>query len=314
MQVLRLVCSCLRNAPASDTWDLSSLLVNSSPVTSAVVTAVLEVLYSNLGALGFELQRTAGQYSLAQLLDMLLFAEAVSCSKAVLNQLAGLIDSDCVRHQLEIVLPLECNPASDEYSNDAAAAEAAAAVAAAAASSGTSAELFVLLLQLDGVYNTTTLVSCGTKNFFGYVEKLEGGRNNELLPELPLDRRQFQLLHLQVCQQLEALLFVGFKLDLQQLLQPVLAVMRNNAPYLLSEATHSRPEALFSQRLLASLGGAGSSSSSSGSVAAMLMRGCLLQPMRLSAYSFQRMFSDVVYATRHVSDTIMYDRAFLWAH
>ncbi|WIA24128.1 hypothetical protein OEZ85_013723 [Tetradesmus obliquus] len=30
LQVLRLVCSCLRESPASDTWDLSSLLVNGS--------------------------------------------------------------------------------------------------------------------------------------------------------------------------------------------------------------------------------------------------------------------------------------------
>jgi hypothetical protein len=156
---------------------------------------------------------------------------------------------------LEIVLPLECNPASDEYSNDAAAAEAAAAVAAAAASSGTSAELFVLLLQLDGVYNTTTLVSCGTKNFFGYVEKLEGGRNNELLPELPLDRRQFQLLHLQVCQQLEALLFVGFKLDLQQLLQPALRFVRMSGD-LLQVGGMLCVKEVFSQRALAAAGGA----------------------------------------------------------
>lgn len=57
MQVLRLVCSCLQNAPASDTWDLSSLLaalVNGSPVSQSVVsqsvvTAVLSVVYSNLG-------------------------------------------------------------------------------------------------------------------------------------------------------------------------------------------------------------------------------------------------------------------------
>lgn len=54
MQVLRLVCSCLRNAPASDAWDLSSLLVNGSPVSQSTVTAVLSALYSHLGALGFK--------------------------------------------------------------------------------------------------------------------------------------------------------------------------------------------------------------------------------------------------------------------
>jgi hypothetical protein len=44
VQVLRLVCSCLQNAPARDTWDLSSLLVNGSPVSQATVEAVLSVI------------------------------------------------------------------------------------------------------------------------------------------------------------------------------------------------------------------------------------------------------------------------------
>ncbi|WIA44616.1 hypothetical protein OEZ86_007334 [Tetradesmus obliquus] len=42
-EFLRLVCSCLRESPASDTWDLSSLLVNGSPVSQSTVTAVLEL-------------------------------------------------------------------------------------------------------------------------------------------------------------------------------------------------------------------------------------------------------------------------------
>jgi hypothetical protein len=45
--------------PASDTWDLSSLLVNGSPVSQETVTAVLEVLCSNLGALDFMAESAA---------------------------------------------------------------------------------------------------------------------------------------------------------------------------------------------------------------------------------------------------------------
>ena len=46
---------------------------------------------------------TAGHYSLAQLLDMLLFADAVGFSQAVLGQLAGLLGS-CARAELELDL------------------------------------------------------------------------------------------------------------------------------------------------------------------------------------------------------------------
>lgn len=110
MQVLRLVCSCLQNAPVDDTWDLSSLLVNGSPVKQATVIAVLSVVYSSMGALDYEMERTAGQYSLTQLLGMLLFADAVGCSKAVQGQLAGLLGS-CVEPKLQV--PLAPQPQSD---------------------------------------------------------------------------------------------------------------------------------------------------------------------------------------------------------
>jgi hypothetical protein len=58
-----------------------------------------------MGALGFEAPPAAGQYSLAQLLDMLLFADAARCNRAVPGQLAGLLGSGCVRPQLEVILP-----------------------------------------------------------------------------------------------------------------------------------------------------------------------------------------------------------------
>jgi hypothetical protein len=103
VQVLRLVCSCFKNAPASGTWDLSSLLVNGSPVSQETVTTVLSVIYSSMGALDYEMDRSRGQYSLSQLLHMLLFADAVGCSKAILAQLAGLLGST-VRAALEVVL------------------------------------------------------------------------------------------------------------------------------------------------------------------------------------------------------------------
>jgi hypothetical protein len=74
------------------------LLVNGSPVSQATVIAVLEVLYSNMWALGFEAPSRKGQQSVTHLLNMLLFADAVGCSKQALSQLAGLIG----RFRLEV--------------------------------------------------------------------------------------------------------------------------------------------------------------------------------------------------------------------
>eukprot|EP00878_Enallax_costatus_P014258 GHUV01014913.1.p1 GENE.GHUV01014913.1~~GHUV01014913.1.p1 ORF type:complete len:161 (+),score=49.15 GHUV01014913.1:206-688(+) len=107
-EVLRLVCSCMKNAPASDTWDLRQLLVDGKHPTAETVSAVLEVIYQGLQALDFEMDTTAGRFSLLQLRDMLLFADAVGCSKGCLDNMTALL-GNCVVKQLQI--PLE---AADE--------------------------------------------------------------------------------------------------------------------------------------------------------------------------------------------------------
>ncbi|KAF6254851.1 hypothetical protein COO60DRAFT_1663735 [Scenedesmus sp. NREL 46B-D3] len=243
--VLRLVCSCLRDAPASDTWDLSSLLVDGGPVSQETVMAVLEVLYSSMWALGFEAEEAAGQYSLAQLLDMLLFADAVGCSKHALNQLAGLLGSRA-RAALEVAVP------------------------AVAASSSTAA---------GGAHRTGVFVR----------------KKNQRL-----ELQQAQQLQQQVAQQLEALLFVGFKLDLQQLLQPALHFLRANAESL-RLPTQGSPTAVFSLRVLAAASGA--------SGAELLSRACLQQPLGLGC-GIGSMFGDVEYkavAPAATRDSIMFE-------
>jgi hypothetical protein len=278
--VLRLVCSCLKNAPASDTWDLSSLLVDGSPVSSETVTAVLSVIYSSMGALDFEPPPAAGQYSLAQLLEMLLFADAIGCSRGVLNDLAELLNSGYARPQLEITL-------QDEVEPIAAAASSGITVAAEAAA----ADLLVLPVRLHKVYCMGEGLN-PTEEYYGELYEQSGERLIHLLPGFYFCQQQKEQLDVQLQQQLDALLFVAFKLDLQQLLQPVLRFLRNNAEHLLcSNLTGARPEAAFTPRVLASLGNASNSSS-----VALAVRGFLQQPLELGWSCFGRsMFSDVVY-------------------
>ncbi|WIA44618.1 hypothetical protein OEZ86_007336 [Tetradesmus obliquus] len=284
--VLRLVCSCLRNAPASDTWDLSSLLVNGSPVSQSTVTAVLEVIYSSLGALDFQPPHAAGQYSLAQLLDMLLFADAVGCSRAVLTAVAELLRSGCVRRQLEVTWPAESDPATGDPSS-------ATSSSAAAAAEG---DLLVVLLRLDGVYDVENYDEY--TGIWGHLKgephQLTNGCRWVLLPRLDVNTQQKQRLLQQAAAQLEALLWVGFKLDLQQLLAPGLGFLRQNVPFLLRSMVYGIPNAVFTQRVLASMSGADSG------CAAALVRGLLQRPVGLCLQD--GMFSDVVYSTASKGD------------
>jgi hypothetical protein len=258
--VLRLLFSCLRNAPASDTWDLSSLLVNGSPVSQVTVEAVLLVLYSNLGA--YETDSPASRYSLSQLLDMLLFADAVGCSKAVLTQLAGQLGS-AVWPRLEIRLL---------HSSD---------------GSGSSAPARKTVhLYLSSVY----AVSREDGKDTSLLKRWRGSHSTTMYV---LSAQASEQLQQQVCQQLEALLFVGFKLDLQQLLQPALRFLRASAEYLLPEATLLGSGAIFSQRLLAAAGGA--------SVVALLARSCVQQPLG-RGFGIGTLFSDTKFARAGMGD------------
>jgi hypothetical protein len=298
VQVLRLVCSCLQNAPASDTWDLSSLLVNGSPVSQAVVEAVLSVIYSGMGALNYEMDRTSGQYSLSQLLDMLLFADAVGCSRAVLAQLAGLLGST-VEPQLEVSLVSDERHSEDSSSRGGRGgrrgrggrggrgSRGATPVAAAAAAAGADRVQDSVLLHLAGVYSIAAAVDAEDSDdadddnlalwrWHGHVRSFMR----------LLTRQQQQQLCECVAQQLEALLFVGFKLDLQQLLQPALRFLRAHAETLLSDVLKNTADVIFTQRVVASANGANG--------AELLSRACVQRPLGLG-FGIGSVFGDVEY-------------------
>jgi hypothetical protein len=280
MQVLRLVCSCLKNAPASDTWDLSSLLVNGSPVSSEPVTAVLSVIYSSMCAFEYKRDRTQGQYSLARLLEMLLFADAVGCSKQALQQLAGMLGSE-VRAELEFTL----TDSSILGSSSSSAGGQATAAAAAEGRDGAAASR-VVTLQLDCVYGTDA------DDDSHWVQRWDADCIGD---QQHMTAQQMQQLLQQLQQQLESLLFVGFKLDLQQLLQPALRFLRANAGYLMGHLgvfyDPSFAGAIFSQRVLAAAGGA--------SGVELLSRSLLQQPLG-RGFGFGSMFTDVTY--EHVEE------------
>lgn len=82
-----------------------------------------------------------------------------------------------------------------------------------------------------------------------------------------MTEKQEQQLDAQLQQHLQLLLFVGFKLDLQQLLRPALRFLRVHADALIDDAA----EGVFSRRVLAAANGA--------SGAELLSRACLQQPL-----------------------------------
>jgi hypothetical protein len=267
-QVLRLVCSCFKNAPASDTWDLSTLLVNGSPVNHTTVIAVLSVIYSSMGALGYEMGRRFRQDSLSQLLNMLLFADAVGCSRTVLGQLAGLLGSTA-RDELDITLT---NSTAGSCSSNRATTEAAE-------QGGSTTSSKRITLQLTSMYSIEPYYT-DEESADGYELNRWYGQHSMSCTRLT--GQQAEQLRQQAAQQLEVLLFVGFKLDLQQLLQPALSFLRASSLFLRCDT--SRGGAIFSQRVQAAAGSA--------SGFELLSRSCVQQPLG-SGFGINIVFKDV---------------------
>jgi hypothetical protein len=294
--VLRLVCSCLQNAPASDTWDLSSLLVNGSPVSQATVEAVLSVIYSSMGALHYEMDRSAGLYSLSQLLDMLLFADAVGCSKAVLAQLAGQLGSTA-RAELEVTLTADGSSVEATSTQGrgggrgggrAGRGRGGRSGRAAAGAADTAASVLTLRLELEGMYSIQDVDEEGGDDDDDDDAKdtpfvLKRWCSNKDTVVCHLSEQQEQQLQHQVSQQLEGLLFVGFKLDLQQLLQPALSFLRAHVS-LLDSIIPDQADTIFTQRVLAAAGGT--------TGAELLTRACLQRPLGLG-FGIDSMFGDI---------------------
>lgn len=104
-------------------------------------------------------------------------------------------------------------------------------------------------------------------------------------------------------QQLEALLFVGFKLDLQQLLQTALRFLRANAPCFIEQETSPGSIAgIFSPRVLAAAGGA--------SAAELLSRSCLQEQLGLG-FGVGSVFGDVEYDTTSAYDELSFTATLL---
>jgi hypothetical protein len=112
----------------------------------------------------------------------------------------------------------------------------------------------------------------------------DGGHSHYCAQMTQLEAEQ---LRQQAAQQLEAQLFVGFKLDLQQLLQPALRFLRASSMFLLPDLA-TNPGPIFSQRVLAAAGGA--------SGVDLLSRSCMRQPLG-SGFGINRVLSDVEYDT-----------------
>jgi hypothetical protein len=275
-------------------WLKGSLLIyqgtvhRSCPVSQAAVEAVLSVIYSSMGALNYEMDRGAGQYSLFQLLDMLLFADAVGCSRAVLGQLAGLLGST-VRPELEIILTADGSSAAATSTRGRGGGRSGRGRGGhsgrAAAGADTAAVIQTVLLHLEEVHSVEEAGNeeDGDDDARDGQFVLKRWRSNKDTVVCHLSEQQEQQLQQQAARQLESLLFVGFKLDLQQLLQPALRFLRTHVS-LLDRVIPEQADTIFTQRVLAAAGGT--------SGAELLSRACLQRPLGLG-FGIGSMFGDV---------------------
>ncbi|WIA39891.1 hypothetical protein OEZ86_013333 [Tetradesmus obliquus] len=243
-KVLRLVSSCMRESPASDTWDLRGLVVNGRPVSRFTVTAVLSEVYSGMGALGWKLGPSPGRYSLAQLYRMLWFADAVGCS-SVMSLLAGSFSSS-VRAELV------CSVAASSSGEG----------AAAAGDKGGAAGSELVTLKLDTIYKIVTKFP---KLIGGRVRLRPPARELRCMAREPhaklcfvkaLSTQQEEQLLQQLAQQLEELLFVAFRLHVKELQKAALRFLNISVRHLMRNRNWWADEAIFSQRVLAAAGSA----------------------------------------------------------
>lgn len=231
MQVLRLVCSCLKNAPATDTWDLQHMQIEGQPVTADTVAAVVEAIYHIMHAMDMEMEQTPGRFSLLQYRDMLLFADAAGCSRRLLRSIAELLEP-CVRKQLEMAVP-KPTAVGNEATNASATKESAE-------------ELIVL--QLDHVYmvhiwaETRWVLWDNTINDSIADFKLKTGRDG------------MSGFNSAVARQLESLLYTAFKLDIQPLQLLLVGFMQRNRYHEDSILTFEPLNTTFSARMLSAAG------------------------------------------------------------
>ena len=108
LSVVRFFCSCGRGLPAdADAWDLTCLLIGGQPVTKSVVVAWLNAAYRQAYASDFEHQEESPSNSATGLYELLIFADAVGSTKAVLlaclRELDGLkLHAQLGQQQLQV--------------------------------------------------------------------------------------------------------------------------------------------------------------------------------------------------------------------
>lgn len=199
--MLRILCSSLRNSPASDTWDLRTLIVDGNPVNSATVTALLDVIYSHMQALDIKADNPI-KYSITEYCHMLLLADAVGCSRGIIQKTAGMFGT-VVPPELKITL-------TPEPSSNSTAQGITAGPQGQAAASETAAPAVP-------VSNSITL-NMDNHHFWKAADNaLHAHAKGRSILNQPLSQQQLQALRQQVSNHLELLLYVAYKLDLQAL-------------------------------------------------------------------------------------------------
>jgi len=166
---------CVKELPPTDTWDLSSLLIEGKPVERAVVVAWLEALYQDSNLDNGSLQPEEDQQQ-PDPVRLLLFADAVGSSRRIIN-------SCYERCKEQVVLRLQLAEGDSPRE---------------------------LAVQLDGRWWTLDHIS-------GMLQgaALDGSAVQYILG--PPVEEKAELLGSQIAAQLEPLLLVAYKLQLEDL-------------------------------------------------------------------------------------------------
>lgn len=194
----------------SDTWDLGNLIINGSPVTSATVTAVLEVIYSTMQALAYESDNPATS-SIPEFCNMLLFADAVECSKGITHKVADLLDTVVAPEFRIILAPDSVDNSGQNTQGNATGIQTQAAAASTAESADRAVFRFPkFFIDMDSYYTRRQGQSAVPAPLT--CRKEDGTEFQQRL-----DNQQLQAVRQEVMKQLELLLYVSFKLELPEL-------------------------------------------------------------------------------------------------
>lgn len=176
---------------------------------------MLEVIYSSLQALDYECDSST-KYSIPEYCNMLLFADAVGCSKGFIHKVASLL-GPVVPPEFCITVTEQLHRNTGQDTSGSTAGMQEQVVASSSSLTAVPTTTRAVVINLDSFYELYGVPGC----------KLVG-KSNGSNTEQPLTEQQLKTVQQQLIPQLELMLYVALKLDLPNLYGRMSRFLRSN--------------------------------------------------------------------------------------